>query len=207
MASKLDDLIRQLQGSTTAYKPLTNEQMRRQATTRYQSQYDQSRLAARQGHDTNAAALDRQLTELGATYDKQREESKTNYRNAYADKARSALGTGMQRASYTNASLANINLAGNKAQQAINDNQTQSEQSIAGQKTQLAQQLASQLAQYDASQKADELGYMDQLSDREYNRQSDSTKQQRELAMKMYEYQHQLEQEAEDRNRWQAMYG
>lgn len=75
----------------------------------------------------------------------------------------------------------------------------------------MASQLTQRLNQLNESQSADVLAYLDQLEAREYDRGAASRKNQNDLSMKIYEYQHQLEQEAEAASRWRqefdAKYG
>jgi len=206
MATSLEEMIAKLNQNSTKYTPLTDEQMRQQAQNRYQSVYDQNRLTANQQYQTSDQALAQHLAGLQANYDKQREQSAKNYREAYSQADRHALSRGMQRSSYNNATLANIRLAGNKAQDEIGATQAAQEKNIGEQRALLSQQLAAQLAQYDKSQQADILAYVDELEAREYDRTTANQNTQNQLAMQIYEYQHQLEQEAEDKRRWELEY-
>lgn len=209
MASKnpaLDDLIKYLNSNNQAYTQLSDSQMRQQAKDKYASSYAQKRLSANQDYQTQSAALERQLKQLGTTYDEQREQSAANYRQQYAAQNRNAVGYGMQRSSYNNAKLAQIDQAGINAQAAINKQQTQSEQNIAQQQSDLSSQLAQKLAEYDVQQLADEQAHYDTLAEREYQRGVDSRALQNQLATQIYEYQHQQEQEEEDRRRWEKEY-
>lgn len=203
MAS-LDDLIAKLEKNSTVYTPLTDAEMQQQAQNRYQSVYDQKKLGAQQAWETNDQALAQQLAGLQATYDKQRQQSAENYRNTYSQADRHALSRGMQRSSYNNATLANINLKGAEAQQAISDTQAAQEKNIGQQRTLLTQQLADQMRQYNESQQADILAYLDELEAREYDRGVDSKNIQNQLAMQLYEYQFQKEEADREHSRWQA---
>lgn len=197
MATSLEELINKLnQNNQNAYTPLTKEQIEQEAKNRYESVYGQKRLTAQQQYDTNDQALAQQLAGLQSTYDKQRDQTAENYRKTSADFDRRLTSRGMQRSSYGNASLANIGIAGNKAQKDIDDAQTQQEGNIGAQRQQLSQQLAAQLAQYDADQQNDILAYIDQLEAREYERGLNDRNTQNQLAMSIYEYQHQAEREA-----------
>ena len=210
MSSKLNELIAKL-NQTAAYTGLTADQIQEQANRRYQSVYDQKRLSAQQSYETGDAALARELASLQASYDQQREESKAATRQTYSQADRQALSRGMQRSSYNSATLANIDLAGDEALQEIGEAQTKEEGDIGQQRTQLSQQLARQLSQYDADQMNDVLSYMDELEAREFDRVTASRNTMNDLAMKIYEYQHQLEQEAIEQKRWEmefeAKYG
>lgn len=203
MATTLEQLIAQL-NEVKPYQALTQEEMQTQAQQRYQSLYDQKRLSAQQSYETSDAALERQLEALQASYDRERGASRAENRKTYSDADRHALSRGMQRSSYNEANLANISLAGEEALQEIGRRQTEAEDGIADQRTELSQQLAQTLSQYDADQRNDELAYLDQLEAREYDRATASANTRNELAMKIYEYQHQLEQEAAEQARWQA---
>jgi len=161
-------------------------------------------MSAQHSYETEDAALGRQLAGLQESYDRERAQSEAQTRQTYAQAGRHALSRGMQRSSYTGATLANIDLAGDRALEEIGRAQTAQENDISEQRTQLSRQLADQLSQYDADQLRDQLAYQDELEAREYDRMTQSVNTHNELAMKIYEYQHQLEQEAVEQARWQA---
>lgn len=207
MATSLEELINKLnQSNQSAYTPLTKDQMQQEAENRYASVYGQKRLTAQQQYDQNDQALAQQLAGLQSTYDKQREQSAKNYRATASAADRHALSRGMQRSSYNNATLANIGIEGDKAQQAINDTQAQQEGNIGEQRRQLSQQLAAQLAQYDEAQQQDILAYVDQLEAREYERSQADRNARNQLAMSIYEYQHQAEREGVEDAQWNAQF-
>lgn len=212
----LEQLIAQMQQQK--YTPLTQEQMQTQANSRYQSAYDQKRQSANQAYQTSDLALSQQLADLQASYDKQREDAEKGFKQTYAQADRQALGRGMQRSSYNNATLANIDLKGQEAQQDINEAQATQEKNIGDQRTLYAQQLAAQLASYDAQQKADELAYMDQLEAREYDRLFNAQNAQNALALDIYnaqfnqeqfDYQKELDEQAQSNwlKQFNAQYG
>lgn len=203
MAATLESLIAQLQG-TQAYQPLSEEEIRRQASQRYQSVYDQKRLDARQAYESGDAALARELSGLQKSYDAQRAASAAGTRNAYSQADRHALSRGMQRSSFNESTLAGIQLAGDAALRGIDQAQSDQEAEIGQKRTLLSNQLSQTLGQLNAGQQADELAYADQLSQREYDRRVNSQNTANQLAMKLYEYQHQLEQESAEQARWQA---
>ena len=203
MASTLEKLIEQLQGNDV-YQPLSQEEIQKQAAQRYQSVYDQKRRSAQQTYETEDAALARELSGLQKSYDEQRASASAQTKNAYSQADRHALSRGMQRSSYNESTLANIDLAGNAAQREIDEAQTAHEAQIGEKRTLLTRQLSDTLSQLNASQQSDELAYADELSAREYERGATSRQNASELAMKLYEYQHELEQEAAEQARWQA---
>jgi len=184
MTDSLEKLLSALR--TPAYTALTQEEMEKQAARRYQSVYDQKRLSAKQTYEAGDQALARQLETIQSAYEVQRAQSDAAYRKAYAQAGRQALTRGMQRSSYTGATLAGISRAGAQARHSITGEQTAKEQDIASQRTLAAQQLSAQLAQYDAAQKNDELAYLDQLEQREYDRAFQSQAAANNLAFSLY---------------------
>ena len=206
MAS-LDDLIKKLEANNAnRYTPLTADQIKQQAATRYEGMYGQKKLSAQQQFDMSDQALAQQLAGLDDQYKKQLEQSAKNYEGTYRAADRQSLGRGMQRSSYNSATLANINLEGAKAQQAIRDNQAAQAKNIGEQRALLKTQLGDTLANLDAAQQSDMLAYIDELEAREYDRLRDDTAMQNEIAMNMYQYQFQKEQADQEQRNWQAQF-
>lgn len=203
MASTLENLIAQLQGGDS-YTPLTQEEIQKQAAQRYQSVYDQKRLTAQQTYENEDAALARELSGLQKSYDQQRASASAQTKAAYSQADRHALSRGMQRSSYNESTLANIDLAGNAELREIDEAQTAHEMQIGEKRTLLGKQLSDTISQLNASQQSDEQAYADELAAREYERSAASRQNANELAMKLYEYQHQLDVEAAEQARWQA---
>ena len=203
----LEELIAQMNAqNANSYTPLTAEQIQQQAQTRYEGTYGQKKLSAQQAYETSDQALAQQLAGLQATYDKQREQSRENYAQAASQADRQALGRGMQRSSYNNATISNINLKGAKAQQEISDTQAAQTANLNEQRALLAKQLAAQNAQYDAAMQSDMLAYQDELEAREYERLLADSQYRNQLAMQLYEYQFQKDQADQEQQRWQAEY-
>lgn len=196
----LDSLIADLKKNT--YTPKTDAELQAEATNRYQSAYDQKRFDAQAAYDTNQLALDRQLSSLGATTAKQKEASAQQYDQAYSQADRLALSRNMARSSYNGATLANISIAKNKAQDDITNAEATARTGIEDQKTLLARQLSDVLKQYSASQAADTLAYLDQLEQREYDRSTASTNQQNTLAAQIYQLTNQEKQQNTANDQW-----
>lgn len=196
--SPYSDALNQLMDAFKApsYTPKTPEQIRQQAEGEYKSYYDQLALAAQQQKDQSDLALQQQREGLQDTYDRQREDSAKQYRQAYSQVDRTMLGRGMQRSSYTAQTLANLLQEGAEAQQDIGDAQAAAEGNIDAQRAQLAQQLAAQLGQYDAAKQADILARIRELEDQEYERGQNDRSQQNSLALQLYQAMYQ-----EDRDR------
>lgn len=198
----LDYMLNQL--NNHGYTPKTADQLQQAAANRFQSVYDQKRLSAQQAYETNTQALDQQLAGLQATYDKQREASAENYANASSQLDRQMVGRGMQRSSYGGATQANLARKGAEAQQDINDAQAAAENNINEQKALAAQQLGRQLDEFNSAQSADELAYLDELENREYERTQQSQARQNELALAINNAQFQQNQAAQDQRNWEA---
>lgn len=207
MATTLEELIANLQKNQgNSYQPLTSEQIKQKATNRYSTLYDQKRLDLENEYETSRSALDQQLAGLQQSYDKERKATAENYRQTYSQADRQALGRGMQRSSYNNAILANINLKGAEAQGDIDAAQRTAEGNIGEQQKFLAQQYAKQKNQYNASQANDIMAYIDELEAREYERTQSDAANRNNLAMQLYQYQFQKEQADQDQANWQKQY-
>lgn len=201
-ADALQKLLEQY-NQTSSYVPKTADQIRQQAKGEYQSYYDQLRLAAQQAQARNDLALQQQREGLQRTYDKQREASQKEYKNAYSRADRQQLSRGMQRSSYTAQVLANLTKEGAEAQQELWDAQGAAEGNIDAQRTQLAAQLADQLSQYSASEAADVLARIKQLEDQEYDRVRENDQYKNSLSAQIYQFLYQGEQDKIAQEQWQ----
>lgn len=201
-ADALQKLLEQY-NQTSSYVPKTADQIRQQAQGEYQSYYDQLRLAAQQAQARNDLALQQQREGLQRTYDKQREASQKEYKNAYSRADRQQLSRGMQRSSYTAQVLANLTKEGAEAQQELWDAQGAAEGNIDAQRTQLASQLADQLSQYSASEAADVLARIKQLEDQEYDRVRENDQYKNSLSAQIYQFLYQGEQDKIAQEQWQ----
>ena len=182
----LAQYLADLRATNTAYTPLTEQQIAQKAQNRYQGIYDQNRLSAQQTYDAEKLARDQALQTQLDQYALQMDQSRRNYQQAQADAVRSALGRGMQRSSYIGATVGNIGIKGNEAQQAILKNQQGTVKNYVAQQQLATNQLAQQLAQYDKAQLADQLAYQDELEDREYQRGQTAADRQAQLAGDIY---------------------
>lgn len=202
LAELLQKLLDQY-NSSQPYTPKTEEEIRDQAASEYESYYDQLKLAAQQQQQTSDLYLQQRQEGLQAAYDKQREQSKEQYEQVYSKSDRQMLSRGMQRSSYAAQTLSNISLEGAEAQQAIADQQAAAEGEIAQQRTLLAQQLAQQLAQYDASKAADVLNRIRELEEQEYQRGLDASDRQNSLSMQLYQMLYQQKRDEIEDQQWQ----
>ena len=156
-----------------AYTAKTAEAIQSQAATEYQSYYDQLKLAAQQQTGTQDLLYQQQKSGLGTTYGTQVTASQKEYANTYSQAARETLSRGMQRSTYNNQTLANVNTKAAEAKQTIYDAQAAAESNIEAQRTSLASQLAAQIMQYDASQAADIQKRIAEIGTEEYQKTQD----------------------------------
>lgn len=187
-----------------AYTPLTAEEIEAQAKQQYKSYYDQLRLSANQSADKQNLALQQQKEGLQQTYDKQREDMAEQYKQAYSQADRQALSRGMQRSSYNNQTLSNIDLEAAEAQADLYNQQATEENKISTQQTQLAAQLADQISQYDASEAADVLKRIDELEEREYDRQTTAKNNKNTLSLQIYSILNEQLQQQVENEQWLA---
>lgn len=186
-SQELENLIASLQNNT--YTPRTEAERQAAAQGRFGAAYDQQRLSAQQGHETQDAALARELESLSQAYDKQREQSQKQYAQAYSQSDRHMLSRGMQRSSYGAQTLANLSQEGAEAQQGIAEAETTARTGLEGQRSMLAKQLAQQINQYDAAEQADILSYINELEQQDYERGASAAQNANQLAAMIYEYQ------------------
>ncbi len=201
MASyNLDSLMADLKRNT--YTSKSAQELQREADDRYASVYAQKNLAAQQAADTAALALDRQLASLGTVSGKQREASQKAYGQTYAQANRQSGSRGMYRSSFNNTILANIAIAGNKAQQDINDQEAITRMGLEDQKTLLARHLGDQQRLNAESRISDTNAYLDQLTDREYTRDQAAIDKSNALAQQLYLYDYQNKRDQASDQQW-----
>lgn len=192
--------------SAPGYTAKTEEQIRKQAADEYKGYYDALRQGAQHAFDRSDLALQQQKEGLQQSYDKQRDQSAKNYRQAYSQADRQMLSRGMQRSSYGAQTLSNIDLEGAEAQQDINDAQTAAESNIDAQRAQLAGQLADQLAQYGASEQADIMARIRELQDQEYDRGLTAQNRQDSIALQLYQLMYQEGRDKVSDSQWQKQF-
>lgn len=183
----VDELASMLENS--AYTPKSDAELRTAAENMYRNQRDQAILSAQQTRDASVSALNSQLDALGTSYARQREQQQQATVQSRANADRQSLSRGMQRSSYNNATLANIDLAGNKALAQIDQNQTDDTNSIKAQISQLEQQLQQNLASANSTYENNVLAKLQELQDAEYSRRLAAEDTANDIRFKLYQYQ------------------
>lgn len=153
-----------------SYNPRTEQQRREQSENLYRNQLNQALLSAQQQYDTSDLALQQRLTGLETATQRQIEAQRQNTRQAISQADRSALGRGMQRSTYNNSVLANLQLKGNEAEAQIRQNQTDQEDAVAAQRALLAQQLAQNQTAAQSQYENNVIASMQQMEDQDYQR-------------------------------------
>ena len=183
----VDELASMLENS--AYTPKSDAELRTAAENMYRNQRDQAILSAQQTRDASVSALNSQLAALDTSYARQREQQQQATAQSRANADRQSLSRGMQRSSYNNATLANIDLAGNKALAQIGQNQTNDINSIKAQISQLEQQLQQNLASANSTYESNVLAKLQELQDAEYSRRLAAEDTANDIRFKLYQYQ------------------
>ncbi|MEG0767101.1 MAG: hypothetical protein RR482_05235, partial [Clostridia bacterium] len=156
-----DQLYKSMQVPKT--KQRTEEELRKAAENRVGAAYEQNVQAAKQQQERQDLALSQQAEALKPTYAQRAEEARKQTAQISSQTNNQALSRGMQRSSYNNANQINIGLAGAKTQDDIGKELTTGLGNIQGQRAQLAQQLAQQLATLDTGKTTSVNAYMDEL--------------------------------------------
>ena len=183
----VDELAESL--SASQFTPKTDAELRAQAETMYKNQRDQAILSAQQSHDRSVAALNSQLAALDTAYARQAEQQKRATAMSRANADRQSLSRGMQRSSYNNATLANIDLAGEKALAQIAQNQTNDVNSVNSQISQLQQQLQQNISSANSSFENSVLAKLAELQADQYSKQQTAQATNNDILMQLYQLQ------------------
>lgn len=186
MAMTLDELTKNLKYGS--YTPLTEEQIQQQAKDKFQTELDQQKLAAQQAYDKTALALDDQRAKLDLSYAQQEKAMRENTARSYSAADRHALTRGMQRSTYNESKLANINQEGDQALADLSASLRADQLSIDSKKAQATEQLAQQFAQYDANNRNQVAAYADELREKNYAKTREQEQYYNELQAMLYEY-------------------
>lgn len=205
LATALNKLVDQF-NQVPEYQARTADQLRERASGEYQTYYDQLRLAAQQQQERSALALAQQRENIGRAYDDARQDSAEQYRQAYSQADRSMLNRGMQRSTYANQTLANLAQEGVEARGDLWKRQIQDQGQVDQQTSLLAQQLAAQLSQYDASQASDIMNRIRQLEDQDYERGVQNRQERNNLSSQIMEYLMKNRQFEEDKRQFDLNY-
>lgn len=168
------------------YAVRTEEERLAQAQLQNDTYYSQMRRAATQQQEQNDLRLEQQRNALQSAYDRNREQAAQQYAQAYSQADRALLARGMGRSSYGLQTLSNVALQGAQAQADIWRQQSEKEQEIEDQRTQLSQQLQQTLAGYEAEQAKDTQKRLQEMEETDYDRNVKAAERQTNIAQQLY---------------------
>lgn len=190
-----------------SYNPRTEQQRREQSENLYRNQLNQALLSAQQQYDTSDLALQQRLTGLETATQRQIEAQRQNTANAISAADRRALSRGMQRSTYNNSVLANLQSKGNEAEAQIRQNQTDQEDAVAAQRALLAQQLAQNQSSAQSQFQNNVISSMQQMEDQDYQRGLAADQFNSNTQLQLYQAQQQDAQRAQQQAQFEAGQG
>ncbi|GHU79663.1 hypothetical protein AGMMS49992_31900 [Clostridia bacterium] len=155
------------------------------------SMYDPIYSAERQGlahqAEQNALQLEQELRGLDSSYDRAREDTAKSFADAYSQTGNAMLARGMQRSSYGQQIQSNIQIAGGRAQQDINQQQANAETKIRETASMYDRQFRESLTRLAADYETNVTNYRTQLEQREYDRYWQSQQAMNNLNLAIYQ--------------------
>ena len=173
---------------TNDYTPRTDEQLRTEAQNKYAATYNQQKLAAQQSYDTNDQIYQQQLTSLADDLKNSQQEVIKSTADSAASANRYNVTRGMARASFATANNARIQSQGIGNLAKLQNQYSSNVGSIQAKRTQLAQQLADTLAQYEIDNVNKVNTYIDEQKQLDYDRKVAADKAYNDIQMALYQY-------------------
>lgn len=186
MAMSLKQLTNSLK--TNEYTPRTDAQLQAEAQNKYASTYNQQKLAAQQSYATSDLAYQQQLKTLADELATGQQEIIKDTADSAASADRYSLTRGMARASYSVANKARIQNQGISSLGNLMKQYGNQVNSVQGKRTQLAQQLADTLAQYEVDNVNNINNYIDEQKRLDYDRKVAADAAYNQVQMALYEY-------------------
>lgn len=182
--------VEELQASLKdpSYTARTDEELQAAAEKRYQTQYNQQKLTAKQNYEASDLAYQNQLKSLQDTLASNQSTLAKSVQDSVASADRYTITRGMQRSSYGAANRANIQNKGNESLAGLLKQYATDAGGIESNRALLAQQLADTLAQYDIDYLNDVQSYIDEQKQIDYERQAAATEAANALQMQLFEY-------------------
>lgn len=190
-----------------SYTPRTEQQRREQSQNLYRNQLEQALLSAQQQYDTSDLALQNQLSGLETATNRRIEAQRENTRQAISQADRHALSRGMQRSTYNNAVLANLQAKGNEAEEQIQQQRADTENSVAAQRVLLASQLAQNRTAAQSQYENNVIASMQQMEDQDYQRGLAADQFNSNTQLQLYAAQQQDAQRAQQQAQFEAGQG
>ena len=175
------------------YTPRTEAERRAQSENLYRTQLNQALRNAQQTYEESDLALANQLIGLDTGYDRQRQSQEEAIRSAISQADRHALSRGMQRSTYNNATLANLQNKGNEALARIEENRANDRADVEAQRAQLSRNLARAREGANADFQNQVLAEMQRMADEDYQRRLTADQNNNSTQLQLY-----ASQQAED---------
>ena len=175
------------------YTPRTEAERRAQSENLYRTQLEQALRNAQQTYEESDLALANQLIGLDTGYDRQRQSQEEAIRSAISQADRHALSRGMQRSTYNNATLANLQNKGNEALARIEENRANDRADVEAQRAQLSRNLARAREGANADFQNQVLAEMQRMADEDYQRRLTADQNNNNTQLQLY-----ASQQAED---------
>lgn len=179
---------------SSTYTARDDATLQGQAQNEYQGKLNSALLSAQQAYDTQNTALESQKATVGTQFDQQKEAQQTANAQNLSGVSNNMLARGMGRSTYAASTLNNTAIAGNKALANIEQNRTNALGSIAGQQSQLANQLAQSQAGARSEYESNVAARIQQLKDQEQQRVTSSNDNLNNLLLQLYQLQLQKKQ-------------
>lgn len=173
---------------TNEYTVRTDEQLRTEAENKYASTYNQKKLAAQQSYETSDQLYQQQLQTLADELAVSQQQITKETESSAASADRYSLTRGMGRASYSVANKARIQNEGIDNLATLMKQYSGSVSGVQASRTQLAQQLADTLAQYEVDHLNDINSYIDEQKQIDYDRKVAADAAYNQVKMALYEY-------------------
>lgn len=186
MAMSLKELTKSLK--VNEYTPRTDEQLRTEAENKFASTYNQQKLAAQQSYATSDLAYQQQLKTLADDLSTGQQEITKSTADSAAAADRYSLTRGMARASYSVANKAKIQNEGISSMANLMKQYSNQVAGVQSNRTQLAQQLANTLAQYEVDHLNNINNYIDEQKQLDYDRKVAADAAYNQVKMALYEY-------------------
>jgi peptidoglycan hydrolase-like protein with peptidoglycan-binding domain len=188
------------------YEAKSDEELEKEARALYDPVYNAEKMGLEQERERTALMLDQQLSGMGTSYDRQREDTQTAYDQAVSDAGLSMLSRGMQRSSYGAQVQGNIAAQGARARDDINTAQTTAENNLRAQGALYDQQYQQSLTRLATDYETNVMNQRNQLAAREYDRAFASQQAINNLNLALYEASRMEAQMAEQIRQWNADY-
>lgn len=206
MALDLTALGNQLRSAMPKSVQRTDTQLREAASNKYAPIYNAQVEGAQQAQQQSDLSLAQRIERLLPEYQKNAENIEKSTTSAFNQQNRQVLSRGMQRSSYNNATLGNIQIAGMKALAQNDEQRTTEVNQINAQRSQMEQQLAQTLARLEADKEMNIAGYTDEMRQQDWSNAMTGYQTLQNLETTLAEMGYRQERDAVTDSQWQQQF-